>query len=386
MIFAAAGMGVVWLTGAGLINRASAQQTGQAAAAAKTQTAGEAFKNVTTSSLKGLTVDDFLEAMGVISADLGLDCADCHPGAGSDRVDWVVDTERKKTTRKMVEMLANINRTNFAGAQAVTCFSCHHGRLRPTTTIALDKLYGPPNEEQDDLITPATDVPTPTQVLDKYVQALGGAQKLATVKSYIATGSSVGYGGLGGGGKFQIIAQAPDTRMVSITFPEHPERGESMRAYNGKVAWVKSPRALVKEYDVVGTDLNVHKLDAQMSFPAQIKTALTNLRSGPPDNVNGHDVYVIQGNGGNRVLATLYFDRQSGLLVRTVMYGVSPVGRIPRQADFDDYRDVNGIKFPFKYQYSWLDGREQYQLTDVKVNAPIDAKLFQHTPSPTIKY
>src|ERR1700680_3985777 len=202
LILAGAGMAVVWLAGLAMVDRAAAQGKAAPAAPANSQSAGAVFKNVSTSTLKGLTVDDFLGAMGVISADLGLDCADCHPGAGSDKVDWVVDTERKKTARKMVEMVATINRTNFSGVQNVTCFTCHHGSLRPTTTIALDKLYGPPNEEKEDIVATGEGVPSPNQVFDKYIDALGGAQRLSRLTSFVATGTSLGYEGLGGGGSF----------------------------------------------------------------------------------------------------------------------------------------------------------------------------------------
>ena len=66
--------------------------------------AGEAFKNVTTSTLKELSVDDFLASMGVISAALGFDCADCHPHAGTDQADFVTDaTPAKRTARRMIE-------------------------------------------------------------------------------------------------------------------------------------------------------------------------------------------------------------------------------------------------------------------------------------------
>src|SRR5215510_5087151 len=82
--------------------------------------AGEAFKNVTTSTLKELSVDDFVASMGLISANLGLDCADCHPSAGTDKADFVIDTPQKITTRRMVEMVSAINRTNFAGVRRVT--------------------------------------------------------------------------------------------------------------------------------------------------------------------------------------------------------------------------------------------------------------------------
>jgi Photosynthetic reaction centre cytochrome C subunit len=373
---AAVAMAAVWLAGITLVRKVEAQAT-----PARGRTAGEVFKNVTTASLKGLTVDDFLSAMGVISADLGLDCADCHPGAGSDKVDWVIDPPRKMTARKMIDMLAAINKTNFAGVQEVTCFSCHHGRLRPSTTIQLDKLYGPPNEEQDDIVTPVTDGPTANQIVDKYITALGGAQKLATLKTYVATGTSLGYGGLGGGGSFHIYAQAPDKRTVDIEFKDHPERGDSTWKFNGTAGWVKSPRGLLKDYDLTGSELNGQKLDAEMAFPGQIRQVLTNLRVGVGDDIGEHSVDVVQGSGPNGELATLSFDRKTGLLVRMVRYGRSPVGRVPVQYDYDDYRDIGGIKFPFKYTFSWLDGRQAFQLSEVQVNVPITASTFDK-PAP----
>ena len=382
LIVAGSAVLVVCIVGAALTGRAQAQAS-QAAPPGKQ--AGEVFKNVNTSTLKVLTVADFLQAMGVISADLGLDCADCHPGAGEDKVDWVFDTPRKKMARRMIEMLAVINRTNFGGAQFVTCYTCHHGRLRPTTTIALDALYGPPNEEKEDSITPVTDGPSANQIVDKYIQALGGGQKLASLTSFIATGTSIGYEGLGGGGQFQIIAKAPDQRTLSITFKDHPERGDSTWVYNGHAGWIKSPRSLLGQYEVTGSDLDGLRLDALMAFPGQIKQFITNLHAGNPDSINGKDVDVVQGTGPGGVLVTLYFDKQSSLPVRMVRYGKSPVGRVPVQSDYADYRAVNGIKFPFQYTFSWLDGRQAFKLTDVKTNVAIDQSKFVMPPPGTKK-
>ena len=122
-----AALAIGWLAGVELADRAVAQTPAPAAAPAA-QKAGTAFKNVTTSTLKEITVSDFLGSMGVMAAALGYDCADCHPSAGSDKVDWVFDTPKKRTARRMVEMVANINKTFFGGAQMVTCWTCHHGR------------------------------------------------------------------------------------------------------------------------------------------------------------------------------------------------------------------------------------------------------------------
>jgi photosynthetic reaction center cytochrome c subunit len=346
-------------------------------AAGKAQVAGQVFKNVTTSTLKGLTVDDFMGSMGVMSAALGFDCADCHTGAGTDKVDWAFDTAKKVTARRMVEMVAVINRSNFGGAQLVSCYTCHHGHDRPPTTIALDTLYGPPSDEKEDVIRQAPDGPSAAEILGKYIDALGGRQRLTGLTSFVATGTSVGYEGLGGGGEFRIYAKAPDKRTTLIQFKDHPERGESTRTYNGRTGWIKTPRGLLAEYELNGSELDGARLDALLSFPGQITQVLSNLRAGFPDTINNRDVDVVQGSGPGGILATLYFDRETHLLVRLVRYSKSPIGRVPTQVDYSDYRDVGGIKFPFQYTFAWLDGKDSFKLTDVKTNIAIDDEKFE---------
>jgi Photosynthetic reaction centre cytochrome C subunit len=357
---------------------AQAQAATQAAAAtAKGLTAGEFFKNVTTNTLKGLTPSDFLGAMGVMTAAVGYDCSNCHPGAGTDKMDWVTDSNpKKRTARKMLEMVTAINRQNFGGTQLVTCWTCHHGLDLPTTSIALDKLYGEPNDEKRDVVVAFEGEPPATQILDQYIQALGGAQKLAGIKSFIATGHSEGYEGLGGNAAFQIFAQAPDRRGMWINFPEHPDRGTSAWTYDGKTGWISSPRGYLGEYELTGNDLAGAKLDSLLAFPAQIKTALSNWRVGPEDSLHDRTVYVVQGSSPGGLLGTFYFDKQTHLLLRYVRQTPSPVGRISIQQDFDDYREVNGVKFPFKYSFLWLDGRFTALISDVKLNVGVAAAKF----------
>jgi hypothetical protein len=366
-----------------LVDRAKAQdnqvskEATAKAANAKGMNAGQFFKNVTTSTLKGLTPSDFLGAMGVMTAAVGYDCSNCHPGAGTDAMDWVTDSNPKKViARKMVDMVASINKQNFAGAQQVTCWTCHHGLDQPTTSIALDKLYGEPNDEKRDVIQVGDRMPPATQIFDEYIQAMGGAQKLAAVKSFISTGHSEGYGGLGGNGVFQIFAQAPNSRSMWITFPDHPDRGTSAWTYDGKTGWISQPRGFMGEYELTGNDLAGAKLDAILAFPTQIKTAFPTWRVGLDDDLNGRDVHIVQGSVPGGMLGTFYFDKQTHLLTRYVRRTPSPVGRVTIQQDFDDYRDVNGIKFPFKYSFLWLDGRFTAIISDVKVNVAIAPAKF----------
>jgi len=348
----------------------------QMPAPAPGQKAGDFFKNVTTSSLKEMNVDDFIASMGVISAALGMDCADCHPNAGTDKVNWVIDTARKRTARRMVEMVAAINRANFGGAQKVTCWSCHHGRDVPATSVALDKWYDAPNEEFDDLLRADENEPPVDQIFDKYLQALGGTAKLSTIRSFVATGTSVGFGQLGGNAAFTMYAKAPSQRTTKINYPDHPERPTSVWATNGPSAWIKTPRGLLQEYQVEGGELDGQRFEAQLAFPAQLKQALTSWRVGSMRTLGDTSYRVVQGNGPRGFLATLYFDADSGLLVRMVRYGSSPIGHVQTQVDYADYRDVAGVKFPFELKFSWLDGRYTAKIADIKVNVPIEDAVF----------
>ena len=369
----AAAVAIMLATAMGMGRRALAKG-GQTAASTKPMMVEDVFKNV--QALKGIGVDDFLLTMGIMSAAVGSDCVGCHPSAGTDHVDWALDTPRKRTARRMVQMVTAINRDNFNGRQVVTCWSCHRGRDRPVTTPTLDVVYGPPTDEFDDVLAQAQGVPSVDRVLDKYLQAIGGAQNVARVTSFVATGKSVGYRGFGGGGVVEVSAQAPDKRAAHISFPEYPDRGVSVRTYDGRTGWIATPLAVVRKYELAGSERDGARLDAMLSFPTQITIALTNLRVGPPSTIADRDVTVLQGNGPNGTLATLYFDDASGLLVRMVRHGRSPIGRVPTQVDYAEYRDVGGMKFPFHWTFAWLDGRDNFEFSEVKLNVPIDAATF----------
>lgn len=376
-VMAAAAVMVATLAGIGW--QASMLQAAQAQAPAapgtsRPPTVDDTFKNV--QALKGLTVDDFMLTMGIMSAAVGSDCVGCHPSAGTDHVDWALDTPRKRTARRMVQMVTAINKDNFGGRQMVTCWSCHRGRDRPSTTPTLDVVYGEPPLDADDVMTPARGGPTVDQVLDKYMQALGGAANVAKITSFVATGKSTGYRGFGGGGAVELSVQAPDKRTTHINFPEYPDRGVSVRTFDGRTGWIATPLAVVPKYELGGSERDGARLDAMLSFPAQIKTTLTDLRVGLPATIDDKDMTVVQGNGPNGTLATFYFDDQSGLLVRMVRHGRSPIGRVPTQVDYSDYRDVNGVKFPFHWTFAWLDGRDTFEFTNVRMNVPIAAATF----------
>jgi photosynthetic reaction center cytochrome c subunit len=385
-ILAAAGITVVGLIGVGLAVAQTASQE-------KPLLAEQAFKNVQV--LKGIPVDDFMETMGFMAAALDFDCSDCHVGAGTDQVDWAADTPRKLMARIMVNMVATINKNNFGGRQAVTCWTCHRNRDKPLVTPTMETLYGTVTIEPDDIIAETPGLPSAESILDKYIQAAGGTQRLAGLTSFVGKGTSVGFGGFGGGGEVELVAEAPDKRATIILFKEATGRGDQIRTYDGRTGWVRTPLNVLGEFQLSGGDLDGARLDAQLSFPGRIKQVLTNLKTGPPAAISdlpapasqsslqsdvtlgqSHDVDVVQGTGPRGLLVTLYFDRKTGLLLRELRYGNSPIGRVPTQIDFADYRDVNGIKLPFRITYAWLDGRDSIVLNEIKTNVPVSEAKF----------
>jgi photosynthetic reaction center cytochrome c subunit len=385
-ILAASGIMIVGLIGVGLAVAQTASQE-------KPLLAEQAFKNI--QALKGIPVDDFMETMGIMAASLDFDCSDCHVAAGTDQVDWAADTPRKVMARIMINMVANINKNNFAGRQLVTCWTCHRNRDKPLVTPVMETIYGTVTIEPDDDIVQAEGMPSAESILDKYVQASGGSQLLAGLKSFVGKGTSVGFGGFGGGGEVELVAQAPDKRATIILFKEATGRGDQIRTYDGRTGWVRTPLNVLGEFQLSGGDLDGARLDAQLSFPGQIKQVLTNLKTGPPTTITdlpapasqaslqkdvtlgqSHVTDVVQGTGPRGLLVTLYFDRKTGLLLRELRYGNSPIGRVPTQIDFADYRDVNGIKLPFRITYAWLDGRDSIVLNEIKTNVPVSEAKF----------
>ena len=121
-----------------------------------------------------------------------------------------------------------------------------------------------------------------------------------------------------------------------------------------------------------------------MAFPGGIKSFLNNWRVSYPSIIDGRDVYVVQGSHAPGMIATFYFDQKTGFLRRMIRYANSAVGRVPTQWDYSDYRPVAGVMMPFKYTFGWVSGREDYTITDVQPNAPVDESKFAK-PVPKVK-
>jgi outer membrane lipoprotein-sorting protein len=343
------------------------------------QLSEEVFKDIQV--LRGIPVKEFMETMGFFAASLSLNCTDCHGDASAS--DWALyakDTPLKTMARRMIVMVNAFNKANFGGAPSVTCYTCHRGNQHPKVIPSLEAQYGePPPEDPDEVEAVAGVRPTATaeQILDKYMQALGGPAALAKLTSFTAKGTYEGFDSDFGKVPVDVYAKAPDLRATAV----HMIGGDVTSTYDGHEAWVAEPSTLapLPLIPLVGADLGEARLDAQLSFPGQIKQLLTNWRTDfPAVSIDDHSVQVVQGLMPDKTRVKLYFDKTSGLLVRQTRYSPTAVGTVATRIDYSDYRPLPGlgVKMPFSWKVTWVDGQSTINLTSVQPNGPIDAAKF----------
>jgi photosynthetic reaction center cytochrome c subunit len=357
---------------------------GSQATDAKPPMSEQVFKNVQV--LRGIPVDEFMATMGFIAASLSLNCLDCHTeDSGRDPAKYADDTPIKQTARKMLLMVKQINAQNFGGVRTVTCYTCHRSDVAPRFWPSLAEQYGtPPDRDPNDIEVaqqPDPGAPNADQILDKYIAAVGGAQRLNALTSFTATGTYSGYDTDFAKKPAEVYAKAPGLRTTVI----HPPIGEGTTVYDGHNGWVAEANALLPLFTLTGGELDAVTVEAELAFPAKIKQALTGWRAGfPPLTLGDGTAVVIEGKApaGSRV--KLFFDKDSGLLVRMVMFTNTVIGLNPREIDYSDYRDVAGVKMPFKWTAVWTDGRSEFEMNEIKANVAIEPTRFSKPAAPKL--
>jgi hypothetical protein len=347
-------------------------------AAASPQMAEAVFKNV--QILKGIPVDEFMATMGFFAASTGLNCTDCHTDeSGGDWSKYADDNDLKRTSRRMMLMVANLNRANFGGRPVVTCSTCHRGSSSPNVMPSLNLLYGtPPPDEPGEPFAQLPGAPTPDQILDKYIAAAGGAERAAALSSLTAKGTYIGFDDADKS-PLEMVVNAQGQRNIVARLAG----GDSHWTINGASGWIAGPATdrPIPMIPITGQELEGSTIEAQIFFPSRVKQLLRNMRVGAPAILeDDREVQLVQGETAGGAVVTLSFDLETGMLRRLVRYGNSPVGRIVTRVDYSDFRDVAGVKVPFKWTVSWLNGRSGYELSEAQANVAIPAARFAMPP------
>jgi hypothetical protein len=341
--------------------------------------AEEVFKNVQV--LKGIPVGEFMDTMGFFSASLGSNCVHCHVDESLSHWEkFAENMPRKRVARQMIQMVNALNKANFGEARVVTCYSCHHGDVRPESVPSLLAQYSLPVEDPNkvEIVPGAPPGPSADQILDKYVRAVGDPQRLT---SFIAKGTYEGYEAYEQKVPLEIFAKAPDQRTTIV----HTQSGDTTTTFDGRSGWVAAVDKPVTLLPLsAGGELDGARLEAGLAFPANIKSSLSAWRVGfPLTAINDRPVQIVQGTGAGGTRVKLFFDVDSGLLVRALRYTNTAVGLVPTQIDYSDYREVSGVRMPFHWVVTWTDGQSTIELSDVQSNVPIDPERFAR-PAPAV--
>jgi photosynthetic reaction center cytochrome c subunit len=350
---------------------------GQAATPQAPLMAESHFKNI--QILKGMPVDTFIEAMGMFAASMGGDCTYCHSkDAVFNRDAFSVATPRIQRARQMIVMMQTINKNNFGGALKVTCFTCHRGSYVPETAPRLALQYGTPDEDPNVMnFVPDTSL-SANQVLDRYLEALGGPGRLAKVTSFLGKGTYSGFDTGFAEVPVEVFAKSPNQRTTVV----HLDYGENLRVYDGRNGWFAGPDSPAPLVTLTTGTLDLARMEALIAFPAGIKQAFSQGIVGT-SLIDDNEVQIVQGTPPGLLPVNLYFDK-SGLLVRLVRWNQTAVGSVPTQIDYSDYRDVAGIKMPFTWTVSQTYMQMTIKLNEVQPNVIIDPARFAR-PAPAAR-
>ena len=362
---------LIFIFGApGVWGQMTAGQSTQNRANGAPKTTEQVYKNIQV--LKGVPADQLIPAMQFIAASLGVGCEHCHVEHEFDKD----DKKPKETARKMMTMMFAIDKENFEGHRVVTCYSCHRGAVKPVGVPVIAEMSSEkmmptapvPAPDETKSAEAGPPLPAADQLIENYLKALGGTAAVQRISARIEKGTMTATGG----GKFpvEIFSKAPNQEASVMHFPN----GDSTTVYDGHSGWMGFPGRPTR--DMGGSDVFASELDAATAFPAEIKHLFGEMKVEKKARVGDHETYVVSGLHEGQPPVELYFDEQSGLLVREVRYAESPLGLYPTQIDYTDYRSVDGVQTPFRRTTARPSGGFTIQLEQVQQNVPIDDSRF----------
>jgi photosynthetic reaction center cytochrome c subunit len=327
----------------------------------------EVFKNIQV--LKGIPSEQLVPAMQFMASSLGVQCSYCHVEEHFEKD----DKKAKQTARRMMEMMFAINAESFGGKREVTCYSCHHGSPVPVGSPMI--ASGEQRTQRSDVSEVSglpTNLPTVNGLLERYVEALGGPAAVQKISSRVQRGSTSVSGKTV---RVELFIESPNKWVLL----RHLAEGDSTSAFDGTAGWFGLPGRATR--DMHPADLEAARMDADLQFPLHVQQFLPELRVEYPEKVGDREAYVLLGVKEGRPAVKFYFDEQSGLLVRAIRYGDSPLGLNLSQIDYADYRSIDGVLVPFRMILTQPASDSTFQFDEVQQNVPIGEAIFARPAS-----
>ena len=337
--------------------------------------------------LTGMPQSQLVPVMNFFAASMGRRCNYCHVN-NQGQWDYASDAKPEKTSaREMIKLVMDINKTTERlKLDPVSCYTCHRGRTSPQSIPVLPLPLpspapnaggaGGPNPgatpqaspQASPSATPA--LPSADEIFSKYAAAVGGQTTIDKLKSRTAKGTVTQANG--NSFQFELTQAAPDKFYLLVT----TQQGTVERGFNGQVGWEKTARGV---REITGAELINFKAANGLFTLLNLKEQYSKPPRVRKDKLGDRDVYIVDGTTTENRRMRLYFDASSGLLLRRTTAMSTIVGIIPDQIDLEDYREADGLKFPFTARTAALEvgnPTSTRTFTEVKLNVPVDESKF----------
>ena len=354
---------VCTLFGAVLISSIMNSTTKLAFTQQKEKPAEQVYKNI--QALKGIPALQLRPTMTFIAGSLGVSCEHCHINP------WESDVKSaKQIARRHIQMTQSINNENFGGKMVITCNTCHQGRPVPPSIPSIAQAAWLKSENKSEAVKSSGALPTVDQVFERYTQAAGGKTAVEKLKTRVLKGSLTSYNAMTKPVPLSFeIYEAPNKRLVIINTPN----GSSSQGFNGINGWISSP---VEKREMTAEELSQFKHSAELYKIIKLKESYTQKRVIGIERFGAREAYVIEVTPNDGKSEKLFFDVQTGLLIRERVESETALGAIVEETDFEDYREVEGVKLPFTIRLSKLDSGLIRKFTEVRFNVPMDESKF----------
>jgi photosynthetic reaction center cytochrome c subunit len=332
--------------------------------------------------LKGLPDSQLFLLMNFVGDSLGVNCDYCHvkgeknPQTGEDTWLWERDDKKEKAVgRNMMRMVLELNRTSFNREAVVTCYTCHRGSTRPERMAPL-----PPRDYFGEVLKPQSKrvLPTAQEVIAKYLSVVGANRQDVLSQAIVMRGTVERVERAKASGPTEIIFKQPHKARMTETLTS----GVVTRGWNGTTAWVQSSRGTNQ---VTGENLKAMKATPTTTIasdglfsPIKIPDSASRATLIGVARINDRESYQVIIEDGSTQSIQLFFDVESGLLLRRVNVTNTMLGPLNVQWDFSDYRDVSGIKVPFVIRTSDVSSYDTVvrRFSEIKIDSSLNENVF----------
>jgi hypothetical protein len=272
-------------------------------------------------------------------------------------------------------MVLELNRTTFNREGVVTCYTCHRGSTRPERMAPL-----PPHDYFADALKPQPKrvLPTAQEVIAKYLSAVGANRPDRLSQAIVLRGTVERVERAKASGPTEIVFKQPNKARITETLTS----GVVTRGWNGTTAWVQTSKGINQ---ATGESLKALKASPTTTIvsdglfsPIKIPDSSSRATVIGVARINDRESYQVVIEDSSTQSIQLFFDVESGLLVRRLIVTNTMLGPHNVQWDFSDYRDVSGLKLPFLIRTSDVSSYDTVvrRFSEINIDSSVDDKMF----------